>query len=236
MSQTNIPAGLWRPNNTFGTLLFSPCVALVVKSLIEQLSSPSACSPLLFSPALWLLTLFPFHTLIRSSSLCCSVFFNLPLKPRFPSSLYPLSLSLCPSSSLLLLLCWSPPHSITTSPSLLSSFRHISLGSIHPASAFYEPNPFSHRVFTGLGAGIDLPLFVSPITRFLSLILCYWWLITFSPSFLIHPLDFLFFHLPFLSFLISPLFCLCVFSCMSNVFFRYTSSSHPFDPSSASLL
>lgn len=65
-------------------------------------------------------------------------------------------------------LSWSPSHTITASPSLPLSFKHISLGAIHPANKFYGLNPFSHCVFTGLGAGIDLALFVSPITRFLS--------------------------------------------------------------------
>lgn len=42
-----------------------------------------------------------------------------------------------------------------------SSFRCISLGTVQPSNRFYELNPFSHHVFTGLGAGIDLPLSVS---------------------------------------------------------------------------
>lgn len=137
------------------------------------------------------------------------------------------------------LLSWSPSHTITASPSLPLSFKHISLGAIHPANKFYGLNPFSHCVFTGLGAGIDLALFVSPITRFLShlLLLCFLLVASLMAhhilpfSFFIYLLYALFFHLPF-SFLLNLWIMHCVSLCdivsfcsKSIVFFYYTSSS-----------
>lgn len=149
-----------------------------------------------------------------------SVFFLPPyiLYCRFLQPLFSFSIPSVPAAVLFYpfpLLCWSLSHTITASPSLLSSFRHMSLGAIHPASTFYGPNPFSHCVFTGLGAGIDLPVFVSPITRFLFLSLtCS--LSCCSPtdglSHSLFPLLFtqLTFSFPtfyFVPFLISALFC-----------------------------
>lgn len=85
------------------------------------------------------------------------------LFPSFLPQLQPsLILQRC-SFGLLRLALPRPPTPI------LCLFGHIFPGTVHPANTFYGLNPFFHFVFTGLGAGIDLPPFVFPIIHLLSL-------------------------------------------------------------------
>lgn len=159
----------------FWTLIFSLCVLLWIDFIWFRRSNSHpcllACTPQLLSPSLRLLT--PVHTLLLHSLCfltCCSTVFSLSShSPLSPCVLCPCPVPAPVPFSPLPLLRWSSSHTTAASPSLLSSFRHISLGTIHTTSTFYGPNPFSHCVFTGLGAGIDLPLFVSLIASFPSL-------------------------------------------------------------------
>lgn len=175
-----------------------------------------------------------------------------PLTPSNPSLLSPCTSLRWPSVPAPVLfhplpqLSWTPSHTITASPSLPLSFKHISLGAIHPTNKFYGLNPFSHCVFTGLGAGIDLALFVSPITRFLShlLLLCFLLVASLMAhhihcfSFFIYLLYTLFFHLPIsfpLNLWIMHCVSLCVFvSLFSNPLFSSDTPLHPLPPLSSS--
>lgn len=175
-----------------------------------------------------------------------------PLTPSNPSLLSPCTSLRWPSVPAPVLfhplpqLSWTPSHTITASPSLPLSFKHISLGAIHPTNTFYGLNPFSHCVFTGLGAGIDLALFVSPITRFLShlLLLCFLLVASLMAhhihcfSFFIYLLYTLFFHLPIsfpLNLWIMHCVSLCVFvSLFSNPLFSSDTPLHPLPPLSSS--
>lgn len=165
--------------------------------------------------------IFQYLSLALLHFLLASLFLGLSVLPWV--FFYPLSL-----------LSRFPSHTITASAYLPLSFRHISLGAIQPANTFYGLNPFSHCVFTGLGAGIDLPLFVSPITRFLSRLplFCFFLvapvmahhILPFSP-FSLTCLTLFFFHLTF-SFLISALVIVSLFVLFKRMFSStYTSSS-----------
>lgn len=135
----------------------------------------------------WLLSLSspPFLLSSHVSALCSFLHFGplppfcLPTSstsPSSPSSLSHRTFLPCPSVPApvlfypLPLLSWSPPRTVTASPSLCSSFRYISLGAIQPANTFYGLNPFSHCVFTGLGQVlICLSLFLPSLASSLSL-------------------------------------------------------------------
>lgn len=154
---------MWRSNS-------HPCLLAHLRSSLRH-SLTSFAFPTLSCFLSRLYTLF-FLTLWSHASALSSYF-----SPSSSSSFSPLHLSspsFCPSSTPLLcsFIALLVSHHYCLSFPFPSSFRHISLGAIHPANTFYGLNPFSHCVFTGLGAGIDLPLFVSPITRFLSLACC----------------------------------------------------------------
>ena len=134
----------------------------------------------------------------------------------FPAPCFSVPLSRLLSSSIALAVSFS--HHYCLSP-LTLSFRHMSLGVIHPANAFYGLNPFSRCVFTGLGAGIDLPLFLPSLVSSLSLASL--WFSPCSPtvdsSQSLFPFSFA--HLT-LSFSTSHFLSLCF--CVFNIFFHYT--------------